>query len=291
MRRSLSVRSLPAVVVCVLSVAWSSGACWAESIVLESAQLGTTGHTGGTSITANQHVGWRFHIDEPLVVDQVGGHLLAYSSILGDIYAALIRLQSIDSFPQGSPYTAEEVVAATTFRPGFPSDEYFTPLSALLIPGDYALVFGSNEFGATGEAAMHNGLDQPDIPPTDISSYIFWGIPGPNKPPTWRTNLAYGLRFIIEGHSPIDGDLNGDGFVGLDDVDIVLINWNLNVTAGDLLSGDPSGDGYVGLDDLDIVLNDWNAGTPADAIVFIPEPTTLILFAFMGLIGLAGRSS
>ena len=60
----------------------------------------------------------------------------------------------------------------------------------------------------------------------------------------------------------LEGDLNGDGFVGLDDLDIVLANWNQNVTAGDMSLGDISGDGFVGLDDLDVILNNWNAGTP-----------------------------
>ena len=71
------------------------------------------------------------------------------------------------------------------------------------------------------------------------------------------------LKVYTESGTAIDGDLNGDGFVGLDDLDLVLGNWNQNVTPGDKLSGDPSGDGFVGLDDLDIVLGNWNAGTPA----------------------------
>ncbi len=65
----------------------------------------------------------------------------------------------------------------------------------------------------------------------------------------------------------IDGDLNKDGYVGLDDLDIVLENWNQTVAPGSYYSGDPTGDGYVGLDDLDIVLNNWNAGTPPAAEV------------------------
>ncbi len=88
----------------------------------------------------------------------------------------------------------------------------------------------------------------------------------------------------------LDGDLNGDGFVGLDDLDIVLGNWNQNVTAGDLLQGDPSGDGFVGLDDLDVVLNNWNAGTPPAASV-VPEPASLALFTIAGLSALARRRS
>ncbi len=59
---------------------------------------------------------------------------------------------------------------------------------------------------------------------------------------------------------PVAGDLDGDRFVGLTDMTIVLSNWNQSVTPGDLLSGDPSGDGSVGIVDLNMILNNWNAG-------------------------------
>ena len=87
---------------------------------------------------------------------------------------------------------------------------------------------------------------------------------------------------ILAGDNTIPGDLNGDGFVGLDDLDIILNNWNQNVTVGDPLQGDVTGpggepDGYVGLDDLDVLLNNWNAGSlPAAAV---PEPGALSLLA------------
>ncbi len=93
--------------------------------------------------------------------------------------------------------------------------------------------------------------------------------------------LTTGVLQIVS--SLLDGDLNGDGFVGLDDLDIVLGNWNTNVVAGDWTEGDPSGDGFVGLDDLDVVLNNWNAGTPAGGNVSIPEPMSLVLFAIGGV--------
>jgi PEP-CTERM motif-containing protein len=80
----------------------------------------------------------------------------------------------------------------------------------------------------------------------------------------------------------LDGDLDGDGFVGINDLNIVLGNWNLNVPPGNPLA-DPSGDGFVGIDDLNTVLGNWNAGTPPAAGV-VPEPTTL---AVLGLGGLA----
>ncbi len=57
----------------------------------------------------------------------------------------------------------------------------------------------------------------------------------------------------------VPGDLDGDGFVGLGDLNIILQNWN---RAGQGVAGDTDADGFVGLGDLDVVLNNWNAGTP-----------------------------
>ncbi len=92
---------------------------------------------------------------------------------------------------------------------------------------------------------------------------------------------------LIPGGLP--GDLNGDGWVGLDDLDIILAHWNQTVTPGDLLSGDANGDGFVGLEDLDYVLGPWNTGTPPSGSV-IPEPTTLALLGF-GLLAFNRRRS
>ena len=86
----------------------------------------------------------------------------------------------------------------------------------------------------------------------------------------------------------LDGDLNGDGFVGVDDLNIVLVNWNQSVTPGDLSSGDPTGEGFVGVDDLNIVLVNWNNGTPpSDAAV--PEPTSLALLSMASLAAIRRR--
>ncbi len=72
----------------------------------------------------------------------------------------------------------------------------------------------------------------------------------------------------------LPGDLNSDGFVGLDDLDIVLGHWNQSVPAGDMLSGDPTGDGFVGLDDLDVVLGNWNASASPASTTIVPEPVS-----------------
>ena len=83
----------------------------------------------------------------------------------------------------------------------------------------------------------------------------------------------------------LPGDLNGDGFVGYDDLDLVLNNWNLAVPRANPLAdlAAPDGhypDGYVGLNDLDVILAHWNTGDlPAEATTVIPEPATLALLS------------
>lgn len=91
----------------------------------------------------------------------------------------------------------------------------------------------------------------------------------------WNTS-----NLLVDGtlsvFSTLAGDLNSDGFVGIEDLNIVLGAWNQNVPPGDPLA-DPSGDGFVGIEDLNVVLGNWNAGTPPNDSANIPEPGTLIL--------------
>jgi hypothetical protein len=109
-------------------------------------------------------------------------------------------------------------------------------------------------------------------------------------------HIAFGYSLLGGGSgiaiwSPdntIQGDLDGDGFVGITDLNIVLGAWNQTVTSGDLLSGDPSGDGFVGIEDLNAVLGNWNNGTPPGETANIPEPSSVFI-ALSGLISLAGR--
>ena len=81
----------------------------------------------------------------------------------------------------------------------------------------------------------------------------------------------------------LPGDLDGDGFVGINDLNTVLVAWNQNVTPGDLTSGDVTGDGYVGIGDLTAVLANWNTGTPPTAISNIPEPASVVLLSMCTL--------
>lgn len=92
----------------------------------------------------------------------------------------------------------------------------------------------------------------------------------------WFGGLGDGSHLIVSELALItglNGDLNGDGFVGIDDLTTVLGNWNQSVPPGDP-AADPSGDGFVGIDDLNLILGNWNAGTPPTNTSPVPEPAT-----------------
>ena len=76
------------------------------------------------------------------------------------------------------------------------------------------------------------------------------------------------------------GDIDGDGFVGINDLNVILASWNQTVELGNHAQGDIAGigDGFVGIDDLNVVLANWNNGNPPAATV-IPEPAGLLLWS------------
>jgi mannan endo-1,4-beta-mannosidase len=80
----------------------------------------------------------------------------------------------------------------------------------------------------------------------------------------------------------IPGDLDGDGFVGIGDLNTILSAWNQAATAGNLFA-DPTGDGFIGIEDLNTVLGNWNASAPPGDGTAIPEPASMAM-----LIGGAG---
>ncbi len=106
-----------------------------------------------------------------------------------------------------------------------------------------------------------------------------------------RLALIYGASALTL-RVQLEGDFDGDGFVGIADMNRVLGAWNQIRPAGAPLTGDWSGDGFVGIEDLNIVLGNWNASAPpgVDASLAIPEPGTLGLLAVgLGLLGCGRR--
>ncbi|MEZ6190613.1 MAG: hypothetical protein R3C45_04900 [Phycisphaerales bacterium] len=145
---------------------------------------------------------------------------------------------------------------------------YYTFDAIISTPGTY--VFKASFGAGWGDQVGIDGF-------SDNAEVFVFETTATDQEVTMFIDLANRMLGILSG-TPLEGDLNGDGFVGIADLNIVLGNWNQNVTPGDPLLGDPTGDGFVGIEDLNKVLGNWNAGTPPSANA-VPEPATLSLLA------------
>ncbi len=140
-------------------------------------------------------------------------------------------------------------------------------------------------------AAFASGLEIPLL----LNGTIYDGTQGPlffdlpigetfsgyNAISVWCAQ--FNINFGSGTFSPIEGDLDGDGFVGIADLNIILGAWNQSVPPGDPLA-DPSGDGFVGIADLNIVLGNWNAGSPPGAVIAVPEPASTAILGCVGVV-------
>ncbi|MEZ6192041.1 MAG: PEP-CTERM sorting domain-containing protein [Phycisphaerales bacterium] len=207
-----------------------------------------------------------------LLVDSQGDDLLSFDLILtttGTIY----------NHPLENPNDAAPNPAAVLSFPALGADSHVafgTPLG-----GDLSSPSGSFPLSVGGPlpSVSHNGL---------VARVTVLNDPGATIDGTVFFSADGVTSYDIQYTSMLMGDLNSDGFVGIADLNIVLGNWNQNVTPGDPTLGDPSGDGFVGITDLNKVLGNWNAGTPPTAAA-VPEPATLGMIALGGLAMLRRR--
>ena len=96
------------------------------------------------------------------------------------------------------------------------------------------------------------------------------------------------VLLLADDGSLLPGDVTEDGFVGGDDLSIILTNWGQSGMAR--YQGDLTGDGFIGGDDYTEVLTYWGTGTPlVAALASVPEPTVLLLVTFGALAFLSRR--
>ncbi len=81
---------------------------------------------------------------------------------------------------------------------------------------------------------------------------------------------------LLVDHRPglaIEGDLDGDGVVGIEDLDILLRNWGPAVRLADASVGELTGDAVVDEDDFAVLLSVYGNAAPPAAAAQVPEPS------------------
>jgi len=76
--------------------------------------------------------------------------------------------------------------------------------------------------------------------------------------------------------TPIPGDIDGDDFVGINDLSFILQNWNKRrEDIGFDPIADLDQDGFIGLADLNLVLSNWNKRREATPDSIPPSPDSI----------------
>jgi len=163
------------------------------TIIHESATLGDAGSTSGWIVDSAEYLGARFHLDEPVLVTAIGGHIITDQP--GTFFGAIITLSGPDALPLDvySPLLSpSEVIASVVFNPDFTIDVR-VPLSVTLVPGDYALIFGTDQFGASGGFGIMPFEGKVSLPGASYFCWVDDGFGG-----VWFDDPGI-ERFVVEG--------------------------------------------------------------------------------------------
>lgn len=175
------------------------------ALILETAPLGTT--NGGTSISPSQYLGARFTISQPALISGVGGHVKSYGTDGEDrtIFVSIAPVTTPEGFP--SDTTLSESLFSATLEPPYnlvgpypyQVPETIVPTDFVVPAGNYAIVFGSGLFGATGSAWMP--LSGP------IQSLPWFFSMNRNSGDYWRNLNEQPMRFVVEALVGIDNSI------------------------------------------------------------------------------------
>ncbi|GAB4108886.1 MAG: CRTAC1 family protein [Phycisphaeraceae bacterium] len=168
----------------------------------------------------------------------------------------------------GNAYLRVNTIGTASNRDGIGAKLILDPDSTITGDEQYREVDGGSNFLSQNEMTVHFGLG------THTGTIDNLTIQWPSGIVQQFFDLTPNQTFdAIEAY--LAGDLNGDGYVGIEDLNIVLSHWNQTVVSGLHHHGDADGDGFVGIDDLNEVLSNWNAGTPPSAAQVVPEPSAV----------------
>ena len=138
----------------------ANGAAIARAaIILETATYGGSTSGGSALGSFSEILGARFVVSTTVAVDHIGGNIEEPNSgpSAAGLFGAIVKLANDPSAVPAPDWASNgSVQAATVFHASTPSTDILVPLSVVLVPGEYALMFGSGHFGATGNGDMPN---------------------------------------------------------------------------------------------------------------------------------------
>ncbi len=178
-------------------------------------------------------------------------------------------------------------ITSLTGLAGLTSGIDFTPLAkALLWEQTFSALTNSNFEGIALGPTLADGRQSLVLVADNASGPV---LPVVGQQWTIDDQSLYALTI---GEEPpagdgLTGDLDMDGFVGINDLNIILSQWNQVVFPGTPL--DPDENGFVGISDLNHVLSNWNAGTPPVEGSSVPEPTTALIGCALSISWLSRR--
>ena len=178
-----------------LAIALAADLAAAQPLIYASATAGNEQSSGGAAITDFQFIGTRFQVESSTEVGGIGGFFYTPAgSGDGQMFAAIMRLDSLSSVPSGDPFDAGDlsrvvfhtVVIADSRNPR----DYVFPASLTLEPGVYGLIYGKGQFGASPEGSVA-AVDGPE---SLSPHYMSW-----NSEDGWNNGGFPNARLTVYG--------------------------------------------------------------------------------------------
>lgn len=141
------------------TLALAAGVPAMASTVYASAGFVQNGETGDYSLAndAQSLIAATFTLTEESQLTGVGGVFTQFGDS-GSIFGAIIAAPTSQTDVTSSSLLALSL-AHTVFAPPTDGSDFTTPLSTVLGPGSYELIFGSGLWGATGNSGLATGMN------------------------------------------------------------------------------------------------------------------------------------